>query len=126
MSEQVEGELVSDLLPLKSGSIQLTGEELEELLKRAAFKGYQLAEAHRQAFLTTPDGLLDRTIHAYEPVPYTQALSESSPILDIPDSQVPWYGTEPNELPSEIAAKHFLSYPPPLPLLERIKTDESS
>jgi hypothetical protein len=121
----LEGDLVSDIIDLKNGSLTITGAELSTLLERAALKGYLLAEQKRQAFLTTPDGNIDKTITGYKPLPYQEALSQSSSLLSVPGTgKEEWKGDPPSDLSPEllqqIADIYFSVFPRPLLLSERI------
>src|SRR2546430_16655832 len=115
MNEALEGDLISDLLPLTSGSIHLTAAQLEQLLFRAAQLAYEAAELKRQTYATTPDGLRDKTIHRYKRVPYHTALSQSSTLQDVPTTGTEtWLGDSINPIPSDCASRLFLNYPSPV------------
>lgn len=121
--EAIEGELVQDLLP-SSGSPHITNEQLKKLLLQTAEIAYAQAEKQRLYYAKTPDGLRDKTIHNYKPVPYRIALQQSSPILQIPGTgEETWQGDSINPIPSECSDILFLSYPKPLLLEERVKSD---
>ena len=108
MDTLVDDNIITDIIPFETEHISLTPRQLAHILKRTAEVAYEAAEAKRQAFLTTPDGLRDKTIHGYKPLPYHLALAQSSLLKPVPlTGTEKWNGDKPFELPPEVAQLHF-------------------